>query len=163
MPLGIDFAQIFLHFFNVAILFIGLYILLYSPVKKFMDAREQKYKDMDSEAEAKRKDAENVKAEYEEKLKEADAEIVAQKKAAASEIEDMRVERMKDAEKAADKILADARFQAAEQKRKIIDDARQDIVGMLEEATKKVVQEGTVSDSYDVFLDEAERSIESGK
>ncbi len=163
MPLGIDFAQIFLHFFNVAILFIGLYILLYSPVKKFMDAREQKYKDMDNEAEAKLKDAENVKAEYEEKLKEADVEIAAKKKTAASEIEDMRVERMKDAEKAADKILADARFQAAEQKRKIIDDARQDIVGMLEEATKKVVQEGTVSDSYDVFLDEAERSIESGK
>ena len=44
MPLGIDFAQIFLHLFNVVILFGGLYFILYSPVKKFMDKREEYYK-----------------------------------------------------------------------------------------------------------------------
>ena len=41
MPLGIDITQILLHMFNVVILFGGMYIILYSPVKKFMKQREE--------------------------------------------------------------------------------------------------------------------------
>ena len=47
MPLGIDFTQILLHFFNVIILFVGLYILLYAPVKAFMQKRSDYYADLE--------------------------------------------------------------------------------------------------------------------
>ena len=50
LPLNIDFQQILLHLANFAILFVGLYILLYKPVKDFMAKREAHYKEMDDEA-----------------------------------------------------------------------------------------------------------------
>ena len=45
--LGIDIQQILLHLLNFVILFTGLYVLLYGPVKKFMDSRIEEYKKQD--------------------------------------------------------------------------------------------------------------------
>lgn len=36
MPLNIDWQQILLHLLNFLILGVGLYLLLYKPVRKFM-------------------------------------------------------------------------------------------------------------------------------
>ena len=47
IPLNINWQQILLHLFNFAILFAGLYFLLYKPVKKFMEKREKYYKGID--------------------------------------------------------------------------------------------------------------------
>ena len=52
LPLNIDFQQIFLHLFNFAILAFGLYILLYKPVKDFLEKRQEHYEAMNAEAEA---------------------------------------------------------------------------------------------------------------
>ena len=41
LPLNIDIQQILLHLLNFTILFAGLYFILYKPVRKFMDAREE--------------------------------------------------------------------------------------------------------------------------
>ena len=51
LPLNIDVQQILLHFFNFAILFVGLYLILYKPVKDFMDNRTAKYNKDKEEAE----------------------------------------------------------------------------------------------------------------
>ena len=115
--LGIDITQILLHLFNVAILFTGLYILLYSPVKKFMKQREDYYKGLDDSANTKLAEAEEMKSQYAEKLKEVDH---------------------------------------------IVAGARDTIVSMVEDATKKVVLTGDMSEAYDMFLDEAERSTDNG-
>ena len=66
MPLGIDFVQILLHFFNVVILFGGLYVLLYAPVVKFMDKRTEEIKTQQERAGAAEKAAAEKQAEYEE-------------------------------------------------------------------------------------------------
>ena len=50
LPLNIDLQQIFLHMLNFVILAGGLYFILYSPVKKFMDQREAHYAEMDQAA-----------------------------------------------------------------------------------------------------------------
>ena len=42
IPLNIDWQQILLHFFNFSILVGGLYLLLFKPVKRFMEKREQR-------------------------------------------------------------------------------------------------------------------------
>ena len=68
VPLNIDWQQILLHLFNFTILFGALYILLYKPVKDFMDGREAHYADMDSKATQALADAESSKASYEEKV-----------------------------------------------------------------------------------------------
>lgn len=53
LPLNIDWQQIFLHLFNFVILAVGLYLLLYQPVKKFMDERDAYYKRLDAQAQEK--------------------------------------------------------------------------------------------------------------
>ena len=50
IPLNVDWQQILLHLFNFIILFGGLWLLLYKPVKNFMAKREAYYKDMDKAA-----------------------------------------------------------------------------------------------------------------
>ena len=50
LPLNIDWQQILLHLFNFLILAGGLYLLLYKPVKQFMDKREQTYQAMNDAA-----------------------------------------------------------------------------------------------------------------
>ena len=42
MPLNIDWQQILLHLLNFVILFAGRWLLLYKPVKKFMNGRREK-------------------------------------------------------------------------------------------------------------------------
>ena len=50
IPLNIDWQQILLHFFNFSILVGGLYLLLFKPVKSFMEKREKHYADMEAAA-----------------------------------------------------------------------------------------------------------------
>ena len=52
IPLNIDWQQILLHLFNFAILAGGLYLLLYRPVKQFMEQREAAYQKSHDAAQA---------------------------------------------------------------------------------------------------------------
>ena len=158
--LGIDITQILLHLLNVVILFVGLYILLYSPVKKFMEKREQHYKDVDDEAVKKLEEANGLKAEYEKKLENADGEIAEKKQQANEEITALRKNAESDARAQAAKIISDAKKDAENKKDSIITGAKDEIIKMVEDATQKVILTGNVSEAYDLFLDDAERSAE---
>ena len=158
MPLGIDFTQILLHMFNVVILFAGLYIIIYAPVKKIMKEREDHYKEIDEAAQTKLAEAEQKNVEYEEKLKNVDAEISQQKKKASMDIAAMRTDAEAEAKASANKIIEDAKKDAENQRQAIVESAKKDITEMVEEATRKVVLAGSTSEAYDMFLDNAERS-----
>ena len=60
VPLNIDWQQILLHALNLVILIAGLYLLLFKPVKRFMDERTQKYQSMADDAAAKTREAETL-------------------------------------------------------------------------------------------------------
>lgn len=75
IPLNIDYQQILLHLFNFSILAGGLYLLLYRPVKQFMERREAYYEDIHRQAQEDRDQAEQLKAACQEKLAQADAVI----------------------------------------------------------------------------------------
>jgi len=158
MPLGIDITQILLHMFNVVLLFTGLYLILYSPIKKFMEQREQQYKEMDESAKNKLAEAEKKNAEYEEKLKNVDTEIYQQRKKASVDLAEMRTNAEAEARNSANKIIEDAKRDAENQKQAIIQSAKKEITEMVEEATRKVVLTNDTSEAYDMFLDNAERS-----
>ena len=121
MPLNIDWQQILLHLLNFLILAVGLYFILYKPVKKFMKKREDDYAAREEKTAEALKDAECSRAEYEDKLARAEEEIASLKKSAAAETEAVRAERLRDAETEAEGIVAAARGKAQEEKRKIIE------------------------------------------
>ncbi len=71
LPLNIDITQILLHLLNFTVLFAGLYFILYKPVRKIMNEREEHFKKLEEDANGKIEESEKAKEEYESKLKNA--------------------------------------------------------------------------------------------
>lgn len=156
IPLNIDWQQILLHLFNFAILAGGLYLLLYKPVKDFMAKRSAWYSEQDARAEQNRTEAEALKAEYAQKLQSCDGELQA-KRAEAEKLLEQEAAQRRDAAKAqAEKIVEDARTQAAQERQKLLDEAKPELTRIAVEAAKKLCA-GDSAGSLDAFLDAAER------
>jgi len=160
MPLGIDFTQIFLHLFNVVILFTGLYVLLYNPVRKFMADREEHYKQMDEEARKTVEDAEKLHKAYDDKMKAVDEEIAVKRRESEAEIDKLRAARIDDAKADAAKIIDSAKKEAESTRAGIVSGAKEDISKLIEEAARKITLEG--EDSYDSFFESIEEGAKDG-
>ena len=145
IPLNIDWQQILLHLLNFVILSGGLYLLLYKPVKAFMEKRQQYYQEQDVKAAKTLADAEKTAAEVRQQLKNADADAAA-KLAAAQKSADAAMQRqLSDARAQAEQILADAHS-----------DAQKELKDLAVTATEKLVLQSD-GDAFDQFLDAAER------
>ncbi len=157
VPLNIDFQQILLHLFNFAILGFGLYFLLYKPVKKFMDERTARYQAMKDEADACLERAKEQEALSAKRFEQLDEEMAEKRRLSLSETEAISARRVAEAEEQARKILLDARENALRERDALMVSAREEVSEMAIAAVKKLVSE-SVSESYDDFLDAAERS-----
>jgi len=155
IPLNIDFQQILLHLFNVVILFAILYFLIYKPVKGFMDKRRKEYEDMEAQAVAKVQEADDLKASYEEKLKQAEAEIRDMKAEASREAAEHAFQTEEEAREKAKQILETARNHADNEMEKILSGAGEQVAQLARDAASKAIFENP-SDAYDSFLNAAE-------
>ena len=109
VPLNIDWQQILLHLLNFVILFAGLYLLLYKPVKAFMKKRSEHYEKMQKDAEEKNAAADRARTEYEGKLASVDREIEEKRAAAKKELDGYEAMRKNAAEEEAESILRGGR------------------------------------------------------
>ena len=141
MPLNIDIQQILLHLFNFAILLAGLYFLLYKPVKKFMDKREEYYSRMDAAAKENLSQAEEIKASYAAQMAGADEEIREKKLQAAAKTEEQTSRQIEAARQEADRILTEAHDNADLERQKMVSSARQEIVDMAAELAGKMIRQ----------------------
>lgn len=160
LPLNIDWQQILLHLFNFAILAGGLYLLLYTPVKKFMAKREDYYKEMDEEAITDRQEAAELKKEYKEKLEHFEEEMDRRRDEVEEEIEKMRQEHIKYANDEAEIILERARNSAKREHDQMINNYTNEIKEMAVNAAQKAMLKNH-GDPYEEFLELAERSMHS--
>lgn len=158
MPLNIDFQQIFLHLFNFVILFAILYLLLYKPVKDFMDKRTAHYEELDAKAKADLAAAAEAKESCEERLAGVEDEIARRRSEAAAQAEETRRAAVKQAEDEAKKLLADARRNAEEECARMKQEAEGEIVELVAAAAEKLVGQSTTAEAFDRFLDAAKRS-----
>lgn len=154
IPLNIDWQQILLHLFNFTVLAAGLYLLLYKPVKDFMDKRTSYYKQLDDEAKEKLSKAQEMEAAYKDQLSRADSEISQNKAKAALEAERAADEQIKSAKKRAEKMIVDAQEKAKKEREKILAETQQDIARLAAVATEKLVLE-SLDSAYDQFLNAA--------
>lgn len=156
LPLNIDWQQILLHIFNFLILVGGLYLLLYKPVKNFMENRKKYFSEMDEKAKAEKDSAELEKQKYLNKLKNAESEIEKMKTDSMQSAKKIADEYIEDAKLERDQIISNAKTQAETEKEKIFRTANSEIEVMVSEAVDKMlVKEGT--DPLDEFLDRAEK------
>lgn len=108
IPLNIDWQQILLHLFNFSILAGGLYLLLFKPVKNFMDKRAKHYADMESAAVEREKNTAALEASMQQRQAALDAELDEKRAAAAREAETYAHQQRVAAHEQADKIVAAA-------------------------------------------------------
>ena len=162
MPLGIDFVQVLIHMFNVIILFGGLYFLLYGPVKKFMEQREEHYKKLDDEKNSALEEARRLKEEREAQLGSLEEEISLKKQEAAKELKTLRSQKMKEAEDEASQIISKAETEAQRKRKEIVDGAKDDISSIIADAADKLLVNGDTDSFYDAFLEDAEKNAERG-
>lgn len=156
IPLNIDWQQILLHLFNFAILAGGLYLLLYRPVKQFMEQREAYYQDIHQEAEQVKAQAAQMKAEYQARLSEADADIARKRAAAEQELEQLRAQQVSGAKQEAEQILAKAQESARQERTKMMAKASKELVDVAVATAEKIAL-GADEDPYEQFLRLAER------
>ena len=155
VPLNIDWQQILLHLFNFVILFAILYLLLYKPIKNFIEKRKQAYKDMDDEATSNLEESKKLKEEYDLKLAGADEEIKAKEDEILKEAGQKAELKIVHAEEEAALIIKNANEQAQKEKEKIVSKANEEITNIAKEAAAKAIF-GSTSDAYDTFLDQTE-------
>ena len=163
MPLNIDWQQILLHLLNFLILAVGLYLLLYKPVKAFMKKREDSYAEREKKTEEALRGAEKSRSEYEDKLARADEEIADIRKQASAEIETVRAAKLRDAQSEAETIVAAARDKARKEHDRMIAELGSDIRDLVNDMAEKAVMSPGVDDAYEKFLQEAEKEEEDGK
>ena len=143
LPLNINFQQILLHMLNLVLLFGGLYLILYKPVKKFMDERAAKYRELDDAANNKLTEAEEALGKAQAKLDGAEAEISENRAKARLEAEKEAESIIEEAKKTKKKMLADAEEAALHEKNRMIKDAREEIAELAVKAAEKVLSEKT--------------------
>ncbi len=101
LPLGIDGLKILLHLANLLVLVIVLSLLVYKPVKKFMENRRNAIEGQLAENEKNRTEVEALREEYNGKLT-----------AAQREAEEIAAKKLKESEQAGAKIIAAAQSEA---------------------------------------------------
>lgn len=157
MPLNIDWQQILLHLFNFALLFTILYVLLYKPVKKFMDQRSSYYKELDEKARKSVEDGAAAQSMYEQRLEKADEEIDEIRTKASEEAGQIREKIIAEAKEESAQIIESAKAAAIRERDHILDDAGAEISKMVTEATAKIVFADADS-AYEQFLNAVEGS-----
>ncbi|MCF0106357.1 MAG: ATP synthase F0 subunit B [Holdemanella sp.] len=157
MPLNIDIQQILLHMFNFIILGGGLYILLYKPVKDFMDQREAYFRDLEAKSVESQAAAQETKDNYDAMIKDIQVQADEIKKKAIQEAEASAQATVSKAKEEADSILSAARLNANKEKQKALDEAKDDITNMAIEAVKKLMNEK--QNPYDTFIDATKKGM----
>ncbi len=151
-PLNIDPQQILLHWMNLAILTGGLYFLLFKPVKQFMEKREAHYQELDRQAEDKLSQAEQLKADRQAKLDQADEEIRQERSRAQQAAAQAAQEELEQAEEQARHIVAKAKAEAEQTKERAIRESQKELRELAAKAAKKLAAKPG-DDFYDQFLD----------
>jgi F-type H+-transporting ATPase subunit b len=153
IPLNIDWQQILLHLFNFVILAVGLYILLYKPVRDFMEKRRAYYEELDRKANSKLSSAEKLNTEYENKKAVIDSEIAKKKADAVKEIELYKEAEIKKTEDEAELLLREARAMAENERSKIIESAKGEIADSVIFTAEKLIKKNIDENSTDLLDD----------
>ena len=138
----------------VFVLFLGGSFFFFNPARKFLDKRKQSIADDIEAAEKEKSEAERLKNEYEEKLKNVDAEVEgilsdARQRALANE---NRI--VADAREEAGKIIDNAHREANLEKQKVADEVKKEVINVAEAMAGKIVAASMSDADQKRLLDE---------
>lgn len=150
--------DLFLNLLNIALLFIIVRILVYKPVKKFLDSRIEKINTAGDEAAAKKAEAEKLKLEYESLLADADLktrEIIIESKKKASEDASVIIA---EAKKESEAIFEESKIKIEKEREASLKAMKKEVASLAVDITKKLLareinDEDNLKIAQDFFAD----------
>lgn len=158
MPLNIDIVQVLLHMLNFVILAGGLTLLLFNPIRKFMESRQKEYEKREAENRANAENNARIKAEYEQKAATFEEEMASLRLKSEQEAADAAKSYIESAKAEAAAIISKAESDAEKRKEQILDSAQAEIGELVISAAQKLLADTATPERtqalYDAFLEQ---------
>ena len=132
--------DIAIHLVNILVLYILLRVLIWKPVHKFMLGREERVAAQMEQAKALQAEAEKIKADYDARLVDVQAtcdKMLSEGRMAAQTTGQKYIDK---ARVQADNILSEARAQAAEEKRRAMDEVKEELADLVVDMASRVLR-----------------------
>ncbi len=163
MPLNIDFVQVLLHILNFVILAGGLTLILYKPVRKFMDDRRAYFEDLETKNRAASEENARLKDEYDRKHAAFEEEMAELRVRTEREAADAAKGTIDASKAEAAQILKKAEEDAEKRKEQILESAQSEISELVIGAAQKLLEDTAsperTRELYDEFLKYAEANV----
>ena len=151
---GVNFFTMIFAWINLVILYVFLKKLLFNRVKNMIDSRQKEIDDMYSDAEDAKASANEMKAEYEEKISSADAESEEILRRAVRRAELREEEILKEADKKAARVIERAEEQIELEKKRAINDVKDEVSSIALGIAEAVIERDIDKNDHDSLIDE---------
>ena len=159
--LGLSLTKVLLHLLNFAILFTCLWLILYKPVKKAVQDRQDRIAKQKQEAEENLRASETARAETERRLGEIDEELTEKRRTSDAAAVAAYEETVAKAEERAAAIVKEAEERAKEQADHILEEAKDEIKDVAVSLAENII--GThINDVDDEMIDAAIKDWKNG-
>ena len=152
--IGVNPFTMIFAWINLLILYLFLKKLLFKPVKNMIDSRQKEIDDMYSSAENSKSAAQEMKAEYEEKLSSANEESEEILKKAIRRAQLREEEILKEANEKAQRVLERAEEQIELEKKQAINDVKNQVSGMAIDIAAAVIERDVDKSEHEAMIDE---------
>lgn len=139
---------------SMLVLFTLLSYLLFNPVRDLLEKRKQRVVDDQETAKREKQEAIAYKEEYEQKLKEVDKEAEAILSEARKRAKQNESKIVAEAKEEAARILARANAEVELEKKRALDDMKQEMISIASMMAKKVVSASIDADVQDSLFEE---------
>ena len=151
---GVNFFTMIFAWINLVILYVFLKKLLFKPVKNMIDSRQKEIDDMYSEAEGAKSSANEMKAQYEEKIASADAESEEILRRAVRRAELREEEILREADKKAARVMERAEEQIELEKKRAVNDVKNEVSSIALGIAEAVIERDIDKNDHDSLIDE---------
>ncbi len=150
---GVNFWTMIFAWCNLLILYIVLKKVLFVPIKNMIDSRQREIDDMYDKAEGAERDAEAMKAEYEEKLSDAKAEGEEILRTAQRRATIRGEEIIKEAEGEAARILDRAEAEIELERRRAVNEVKDEVSEMAIAIASAVIERDVSEEEHRGLID----------
>lgn len=151
---GVNFWTMIFAWVNLLILYLVLRKLLFKPLMNMISSRQKEIDDSFAEAENSKRDAENLRAEYEERLAAANDECEQMLRSATRRAELRREEILKEASDEAQRTLQRAEEQIELEKKQALNEIKDDVAGMAIGIASRVIERDVSVDEHRELIDD---------
>ena len=151
---GVNFWTMIFAWCNLLVLYFVLRKLLFKPVKNMIDSRQKEIDDMYSDAENSKATAEEMKAEYEQKLEDANEESEQIVKKAVRRAQLREEEILREANVKAERVLERAEEQIELEKKQAINDVKNQVSAMAIDIAAAVIERDIDKSEHEAIIDE---------